>query len=423
MRLQNSIIRRSLPVTLFFVLGHGFHYLLLAAANWTLPQEAFGLFYTSISLINVLLTPGIVLTFLFAQRFASLAAGSGDRAVREELHRILEWSARWGGAATVGAVLILVVFGAAIGVQSFAVVLLAPIVSFASFLFETARSALQGMMRFAWFSAAWVLCRAFQCLLGFAAFYFVGTVWSGLAGIAVATLVALIVVRLPLRAGTAVRPWTEAELIKLNEIAPFIAGYGLFTIMANADMLIAYLVLNRDQLGVYAASSVLPKAVVTATLPLAQVVLPVIVSKTVAAAGTRFSVLKGTAGALGLGVVGWLVLTVGSGLVCSSRFGLQFCDNTLLYTLALAAIPLGALRVLIVAGLAKGYNWQPLLQLFAVAALFAVALVLPSRPLVLADLYLVVAWALFVLYVLVLSISLLRSQAVFLAAGRKRLWG
>src|SRR5207247_3121428 len=114
-----------------------------ATGNRLLVPEAFGLFYTSISLINVIVTPGIVLTFVFAQRFASLAVTGGPDAVRVELNRTLGTAVRWGGVATAATAALLVALGALVGVQSFLVVVLAPAVSLAVFLFETVRAAFQ----------------------------------------------------------------------------------------------------------------------------------------------------------------------------------------------------------------------------------------------------------------------------------------
>jgi hypothetical protein len=416
----SSILWPTVIVTLFFLVGHAFHYLLLATGTRLLAPQVFGLFFTSISLINVILTPGIVLTLVFAQQFAGLAATAGVDAVRAELKRTLGVALRWGGIVAAASALVLAALGALVGIQSFAVVLLAPAVSLAVFLFETIRVAFQGLRRFAWFGTVWVAWRALQCLLAAAAFYYVGTVWSGLAGILLATLVVSLLMLLALSPRAPLPERVHAPTIGTGMVVPFVVGYGLFTLLANADVLVAYLVLTRDELGVYAASSILPKAIVTATQPVAQVVLPVIVAQTAADASVRASALKGAVAALALGALGWVALTVGEDFVCDGRFGLSSCNGTLLRTLALAAVPLGMLRVFIVTSLASGARWQPIVQLLGLSVFSVVALQLPRGAYALAWQYLVACWSLPVLYAVVVLSTRHRRPVVRSRASPQR---
>ncbi len=402
---RRSILRRSLVVTAFFALGHAFHYLLLATGNRALAPEVFGLFYTSISLINVVLTPGVVLTLVFAQHFAGVVAARGEGAVGIELRRILERCLYWGGAAAVAVALALAVFGVVVGIDSFAVVLLVPAVSLAVFLFETIRAAFQGLLRFSWFSAAWVFWRALQYVLAAAGFYVLGTVWSGLAGILVATLVSSLLMLRFLRLPATCPNDGQASLdaLKASPIIAFIVGYGLFTLLVNADTLLAYLVLTRADLGSYASSSILPKAIVTMTQPVGQIVLPVIAAQAAGAESVRMSVTKGVVAALGLGVAGWAVVTAGAPIACNGRLGLQFCEPSVLTMLAIAAVPLGVLRVLILASLATRARWHTLVPLIGLSVFGIIAVRWPLDPRHLASVYAVACWGVLACYVAVMG--------------------
>jgi hypothetical protein len=107
-----------------------------------------------------------------------------------------------------------------------------------------------------------------------------------------------------------------------------------------------------------------------------------------------------------LGVLGATVLALADDLVCSGRLGFRFCSTPLLATLAVAAIPLGVLRVLVVAELVLGTRYRVVLAVAAAFA-FAVAVLLWARsPIQLATVYLVFNWTFVALY----AGAMLRSQ-------------
>ncbi|MGO8914942.1 MAG: hypothetical protein ACLQJR_03440 [Stellaceae bacterium] len=400
---DHSIIRRSLFLTAFFVLGHAFYYLLLAVGNRILRPEVFGLFYTSLSLYNVIFTPGLVLTFVYAQHFAGVAARRGNSAIYLEVRHVLLLSLRWGGLFLAAVLMVLAVLRTILGIESFLVVLLVIAYCYAAFIFETARTALQGLLRFFEYGMAWVFWNLAECVFAAAGFYFIGTVWSGLAGFLAGTLLAtaVLIVVLWRRCDTASSPLAPAPAINLGSVIPFIVGYGLFTVLANVDVLLGYVLLSREQLGVYAASSMLPKAMATATLPVAQVAMPVITRQAIATSGVRTSVLKAVLVCLAAGVMGWAVLTLGNPLICNSRFGLRFCEGGLLELLALAAMPLGALRVLVISNMATGRRWRSLVQLVALAVFPLVAMAFPGGAARLAEQYMAASWGLMALYLII----------------------
>jgi hypothetical protein len=208
--------------------------------------------------------------------------------------------------------------------------------------------------------------------------YLTGKVWAALIGALLATtsVAALGFICLMRQSGSQTGLVAEplsAPRISGKTIVSQLLGYGLFNCLINADVVLGYLVLNHEQIGIYVASSILPKAIVIATLPVAQVLLPVIEAGARAGERTRLSTIKALVGVVMLSALGALVLRLGGGLVCDTRWGIRFCDLQIMATLAPAAIVLSLLRVLIVTNLATGKTWRPLLQGFALAAMGVVA--------------------------------------------------
>jgi len=401
--MHQSIVRRSLVVMAFYVVGHGFNYLLLVTSNRMLPPELFGLFYISLLLCNVLETLGFVLVMSMAQRFSGLAAAGGLDGVVVDLHRILRAVLKWGAVAALAAAAGLSVVGRFLGVESFAIVLLIPAVAFTEVLFEIIRAGFQALQRFAWFSISWVIRCGVQYVAAIMTFSLIGTVWAGMSGILAATIavcaiawLALLPRKDRLRSAALANP---TPLLTREVVVPQLLAYGQFTLLVNLDVLLGYFLLSREQLGVYAASSILPKAIVTATLPVAQVLLPVVASRSHAGESARLAIVKAVMAVLGLAIFGAAVLWLGGGIACGSRLGIRFCDLSLMTVLALAAIPLAMLRLLVVSNLALGAGNRPVLLTLGVVA-FALIAALGARGDVhhLAALYLAVSSGAMVLY-------------------------
>jgi hypothetical protein len=111
------------------------------------------------------------------------------------------------------------------------------------------------------------------------------------------------------------------------------------------------------------------------------------------------------------GAAGAAILYLGRDVACNSRFGLRSCAPPLLIVLALAAIPLGMLRVLVVACLALGHRNEMLAPALALIAAAIALLVWGSSAEVLAEVYLACCWGFFALYGFTMSFGLRRAWA------------
>src|ERR1700733_9052271 len=85
---RESIVRPSIWVTGFIVLGHGFYYLLLLSGNRMLPPAGFSRFYPAWAMLNVLVTPSSVLTMLLTRHLSEANRAGGSAAIRVVLKQV-----------------------------------------------------------------------------------------------------------------------------------------------------------------------------------------------------------------------------------------------------------------------------------------------------------------------------------------------
>ena len=400
--MRQSIIRRSFFVSAVFVAGHLFHYALMVTANRLLAPDPFGRLYAAISLLNVLYTPATVLTFLFAQHFTVVYTAAGRDALVGELKRLFAKHAMLGAGVALATAALLLLSASATGADAFILLMLVPCTALAVYLFEVARSAFQGMLAFFAYSAAWIAWRAGQYVLAVIGILLTGTAWSAMAGILLATIIAIVVMLgLIVRGSGTTAPTADTAAwppFRALPAIPFAIEYGIFVLMNNIDVLIAYLVLSNDELGIYAASSVLPKAIVTATHPVSQVMLPVMTASERTRAVGVTAVVKALIVTGVAGTAGAAALYFGRNAACNTWLGLRFCSTELLTTLAIAATPLGMLRVLVVASLAAGRSDMVLVAIPALIAVAAAIFIRGTSTATLAEIYLVCCWGFLILY-------------------------
>ncbi len=202
------------------------------------------------------------------------------------------------------------------------------------------------------------------------------------------------------KAATAVRggdgPTAQPHLAaqSLRYIAPFCTALGAFVVLNYADVLVAYFTLSGSELGAYAASAVLPKAIVTATQPVSQVILPVATHVRGQNLKTREVLLKAIGMTFALAALGASALWLLSGEVCGSHYGIKFCNPSIMALLASAAIAVAVIRPAIIADLLGVRHWRPHLSIAALL-LFAAAIWFErlSGP-ALAMRYMIVCWLL-----------------------------
>jgi O-antigen/teichoic acid export membrane protein len=399
--MRHSIIRRSLVLTTFYISGHGFYYLLLLIANAMLDPAGFGRLYTGWAILNVLVAPISIIALLLSGYFAEANTAKGPAFVAKLLARAGAIALPWSAGTVILLEIVFYVGGRLVGVDSLALILVLPLTAVSFLGVEIVRASLQGTLRFMAYGVSWFLWCVAQCAFGALGLVLTQLPWGCFAGMLAANLItlgcliwAVAGAAAPVVAedGAAIAPYS------LRRAIGFCSAFIGFVLFNNADIFLAYLMLGPADLGVYTSSSVLPKAIVTATQPVIQIILPVVISIQGEGRDTSQALRKAIIAAFALGAMAFGVLWAGSDLACGSPYGIHFCSPPLMLLLAAAAVPLSVIRTLVTADVAHGRYWLPHLP-FVALAVFAVLMALlrvPAQPedFHLATTYLFCCWGL-----------------------------
>jgi O-antigen/teichoic acid export membrane protein len=407
--MRHSIIRRSLVLTTFYISGHGFYYLLLLIANGMLDPTGFGRLYTGWAVLNVLVAPISIIALLLSSYFAETNASKGPAFVSRMLARIAAIALPWTAATVLVLEVLFYLGGRLIGVDSLALILVLPLTAVSFLGVEIVRASLQGTLRFVAYGASWFLWCVAQCAVGAVGLLLTRSPWGCFAGMLVANLLTLgglcwaVAGGVGGAGGAAAAADVTADSLKLapyslRRALAFCSAFVGFVLFNNADIFLAYMILSPADLGIYTASSVLPKAIVTATQPVVQIILPVVISIQGEGEDTSQAVMKAIFAAFALGAAAFVVLWLGSDLACGAPHGIRFCTSPLMLLLAAAAVPLSVIRTLVTADVAHGRYWLPHLPFLALVV-FAAAMMLtkvsgPAENLHLATTYLYSCWGL-----------------------------
>jgi O-antigen/teichoic acid export membrane protein len=401
--MRHSIIRRSLLLTSFYISGHGFYYLLLLIANAMLDPTGFGRLYTGWAVLNVLVAPISIIALLLSSYFAQAHSSKGPAYVSRMLARIAAIVLPWTAATVLVLELLFYLGGRLIGVDSLALTLVLPLTAVSFLGVEIVRSSLQGTLRFVAYGASWFLWCVAQCAVGAAGLLLTRSPWGCFAGMLAANLLTLGGLCWAVAGRGPAAPDVTGDSPKLASYSlrralAFCSAFVGFVLFNNTDIFLAYLILSPADLGIYTASSVLPKAIVTATQPVVQIILPVVISIQGEGEDTSQAVMKAIFAAFALGAAAFVVLWAGSDLACGAPHGIRFCTTPLMLLLAAAAVPLSVIRTLVTADVAHGRYWLPHLPFLALIA-FAAAMTLTKASgsgenLHLATTYLISCWGL-----------------------------
>jgi O-antigen/teichoic acid export membrane protein len=400
--MRHSVIRRSLYVSVFYVAGHAFYYLLILVANSRLAPVDFGRFYLGWAILNIMAAPGAVLTLALSGHFAEVHRVHGAAKVFPALRAALRSLSPWLLAMTAAGEIVLLFSGKALGSDAVIMVALLPLTALSSVLVETVRAVFQGALQFFWFGASWLLWCISQFAFGAVLLLLTGAPWSVFLGMLTANCVTLVcALGAVWRLGADVvgrdgAPDAQSQFAaqSLRHIIPFCTALGAFVVLNYVDVLVAYLKLSGAELGIYAASAVLPKAIVTAAQPVSQVILPVATHMRGQNLRTREVLIKAVGTTFALAAVGAGALWLASGEVCGRHYGIKFCNPSIMAVLATAAVAVAVIRTAIIADVLGGRRWRSHLPIVALLAFAAVIWVGGLGETALAIRYSIVCWLL-----------------------------
>lgn len=375
--LRRSVIRRgvsllalTLPAAL---LNLGLAYL---ASKWLNPGD-FGIYYSAITAINIAFAPATIINLFFTRAVAAIGAEYGPPSAAAASSQVFRFIASWGGALTLASSLVAALFWIASAKFALPVALISLVVLYISYCSEAGRIALQGDGRFIGlgvYSLAWM---AFRFIGGAVGIYLFKSVWAGLAGIAVAIILPVLALFKPWKmfGERFFFPWKSADPVnakflshvKASAFVNLSAGFLLFMLVANADILAAYAILEPAGLAVYSASSVLPKGLLIATLPLIQLLFPLIVGERASARPTIALIIRGAFLTLAVAGAGSVFIMFLAEPLCAGPHGISSCSNEVMgYGLA-AIVAMSLLRLAVSADYAARNDLTPILLIAPIA--------------------------------------------------------
>jgi hypothetical protein len=344
--------------------------------------------------ITVLTSPMMAIMFVLGRRIASESAAGGRAHAAKITLVTLELFMKGGLPAIILLGVVLAVAGSPFGIEAWQILLLIPGTVFALTLAETLRVSLQSMLLFSQASLFFLASQSAQVVLSFAFLLFSRKVWMGLLGIVLgaALISAIYAISFARTARSSAVALTLSVIPSFIREAPMIVAYSLFVLISNIDILVGYWLLPRAELDVYAASALLPKAIITATSPVAQVLLPVVVEQRIDGLSFRSSVFKAIALVAGMSIAAALALWIVMPFVQTTPFAIRGLNPSVMIMLAIGAVGLSTLRILVVVELALQRYAVGLTQAGAVVLFLVLCKTAESRTYFIAELYTIIVW-------------------------------
>jgi len=369
----SSVVRRT--VLLLGLMGPAFavNLLLYYVAAELLAPEPFGLFYVAVTVSNVLYSGSFVLNIFFTRHLTFIINTSSASTVYAARRPIQMLVVCYGALAALACILVLYGLGRELGVQSWPIIILIVLDAYSAYVIDVDRAVLQSLRKTVYLgglSLTWMLLRF---LLSVCGMVFFGTAAGALLGVVLASFMVIACLALLPSAADAKSETVLPPLPSLRALVPVVLGYGSLIVVSNMDVLLAYLLLRDTTLGVYSASSVLPKGILVVVTPLLQMLYPMMVWHDKAPTNVRLIVQKaaGTifllSSAMAFAVFGF------SGLLCGGSWGLRMCQPFPLKYLLVATVMLSVLRALVLIQSARGRDWIALLLLVPAAAYLWIA--------------------------------------------------
>ena len=337
-----------------------------------LSAEDFGIFYVSITIVNVLYSGSLLLSIFLTRYLVQVGTTNFDDMVgaTRKIQRVV---GLWGVPLSVAAFVVLTALSGSLGVQSVLVVLLIILDTYASYLADIGPAFLQSRQQ-TWqlggYTLVWMLLRLALSVLGAALF---GTVWAALLGSALAGISCFAGFQVILARSAVPERREIPKLPAFATLIPVVLGYGLLTVVSNLDVLLSYFLLKDAAIGVYSASSVFPKGILMVTMPVSQLLFAAMLGdyQSEEAFRTTVRTTVWVIGALTAGAAAaiWLL----SPWLCGGGFGLNLCAPIPLHVLLISAIVLSMLRMTVLLEFVRHRDWLILSLLFPTLAYLVVA--------------------------------------------------
>jgi len=369
----NSVVRRTFLLLCLMGPAFAVNLLLYYVAAELLAPEPFGLFYVAVTISNVLYSGSFVLNLFFTRHLTFIINAVSESAAYAARRPIRQLVLRYGALAALACILLLFGLGQKLGVQSWPIIILVVLDAYSAYVIDVDRAVLQSLRKTVYLGGVSLIWMLLRFLLGVGAMVFLGTAAGALLGIVLASLIVIAGLAALFSAADAQSATGLPPLPAFRVLVPVVLGYGSLILVSNADVLLAYLLLRGDTLGVYSASSVLPKGILGVVTPLLQMLYPMMVWHDKAPPNLRLIVQKSAATIFLLSSAMALAVFAFSGLLCGGSWGLRLCQPFPLNSLLAATVMLSVLRALVLIQSARGRDWMAISLLVPAAAYLWIA--------------------------------------------------
>ena len=400
--LDDSIIRRSLFLLLLVVPAYGMNFLFLIISGRLFETKAFGIFYTSLSLINILIAPTIILNLFFARRI-TLASIVGTHAAMGEFRYLLKKIWQWGIRMALLVCFFMLLLSTTLHLESGLIVIMIVLTSYSVYFTESTRAVLQGLKKFTLLGIETVSWTSLRLLLGISGILLIEKPWGGLLGISFSALIIFVLFYYLLidKYSAGMDSYDQVEAVDIKELIWFCSSYVIFICIMYLDNMVAFVTFDRLNLGIYSKACILSKSIVLLTTPIIQVFFPVMVDRNAKSQIGRVEIAKSfVLTLLMIGFIGAFVCLFPD-FVAHDVLGMDEGYGKLIMVVFLSAVPLCCLRILVLLQLSRGLDKHPLL-IFPLLVIQTILLFsLGSNPVQFAWVFTISCWGIFVFYGLI----------------------
>ena len=344
---DESVFRRAVILLALVIPAFAANMLVHYGAAAFLAPDQFGIFFVANAMSNVLFSGSFVLNMVFTRYLVSVELQHSPKAIYFGLRRLELAVLTWGaiGAATCFALLSVV--GQRVGAQSTAVIFLVVFDVYTAYVADLGRILLQSLRRTAalgLYTLVWMLLRFLLCMAGLLIFR---TVWGGFIGIVASAVIMFLALHLWVAKQTRDLQFEVSSPPSLLAMSPVAIGYGLTITVSNLDVLVSYFLLSGDDLGVYSASSVFPKAIIVVVMPLLQMLFPIAMGANLSGRQYHAILAKSAIVLLAVTACGSIATWALSDLLCGGTWGIKNCKTGILDVLLWSVVPIAFLRALV----------------------------------------------------------------------------
>ena len=367
---EKSVIRKSSIFLLLVIPGFILNYLLFFAAGKLLPANGFGVFYASITLVNIAYAPAFVLSMFFSRHITNKLTDEGIDSAILEFKRCFGFILKWGFFASIIFLILIPPIQILTGFGSYLLLLVLILSIYSLYLFEAVRISLEAHKKILMVGALTFLALFFRFVFGITGLWYYKTAWSGVSGVMLSSILVVVVFYFYILKGHSYRLILKPEMkMAINKIPLFSISFGTVAILMYLDIIIAYFLMDYANLCIYTASAVLPKGLIVAIMPLMKVLYPIIVTDHKLSSTGNTNILKVIFITLAVVIAGASFLIAFDGFFTVSSIAVKSSDTFVFRLISITVIPLCLVRLLVVFKLAQNSDKHPLLLLIP-AALF-----------------------------------------------------